>query len=164
MLVGVVVRLGRGAQSWWHSHIGLLVVEESAFLMLTGLPRCAAGNLVICYCCRRTTGRVTDMEGTFTHARSFNQALASWRVQRVTTMQRMFDSAKSFNQNIAAWSVAACYPCVCLLSCSWFLSLVSLSGFSFRLFFFCCACADWLCHGELRNLLPSEHGAFRRTV
>ena len=46
--------------------------------------------------------KVTDMEGMFDGARSFNQPLNDWNVSNVTNMNFMFQNARSFNQPLHA--------------------------------------------------------------
>ena len=46
--------------------------------------------------------KVTDMEGMFQGARSFNQPLNRWNVSKVMKMGWMFYEAESFNQTLHA--------------------------------------------------------------
>ena len=52
------------------------------------------------------TSKVTDMEGMFQYANSFNQPLNVWNVSNVEDMVGMFDNATSFNQPLNDWKVA----------------------------------------------------------
>ena len=45
---------------------------------------------------------VTNMEGMFFEATSFNQPLNKWNVSKVTSMSGMFYDAESFNQPLHA--------------------------------------------------------------
>ena len=49
---------------------------------------------------------VTDMEGMFGCANSFNQPLNNWNVSNVTNMEQMFQNARSFNQPLNKWNVS----------------------------------------------------------
>jgi surface protein len=51
------------------------------------------------------TSKVTNMEGMFKGAESFNQDISNWDTSKVTNMSYMFDNAKSFNQDISGWSI-----------------------------------------------------------
>ena len=48
---------------------------------------------------------VTDMEGMFGLALSFNQPLNNWNVSNVRNMRHMFLRAESFNQSLNNWDV-----------------------------------------------------------
>jgi len=48
---------------------------------------------------------VTDMSYMFEYATAFNQDISSWNVGSVTTMEKMFRDASAFNQNIGSWIV-----------------------------------------------------------
>lgn len=48
---------------------------------------------------------VTDMQGLFHSAVSFNQPIGKWNTQSVTRMNDMFNNAVSFNQPIGDWDV-----------------------------------------------------------
>ena len=50
---------------------------------------------------------VTNMEGMFEGATSFNQEIGDWEVNNVTDMRWMFDGATSFNQDIGEWDVSS---------------------------------------------------------
>lgn len=49
---------------------------------------------------------ITNMRFMFFVATSFNQDLSGWDVSNVTTMVAMFDSAASFNADISDWNVS----------------------------------------------------------
>ena len=50
--------------------------------------------------------KVTDMDGMFAAATSFNQPLNNWDVSNVTSMGGMFEGASSFNQPLNKWNVS----------------------------------------------------------
>ena len=50
--------------------------------------------------------KVTDMNKMFNTATRFNQDISAWDVSKVTNMTSMFYSAKSFNQDISTWDVS----------------------------------------------------------
>ena len=50
--------------------------------------------------------KVTNMEGMFDGASSFNQPLNNWDVSNVRYMNRMFYRAESFNQPLNNWNVS----------------------------------------------------------
>ena len=52
------------------------------------------------------TTLVTNMNGMFFLATSFNQNIDSWHVSNVTNMGSMFNSASAYNQNISSWNVS----------------------------------------------------------
>jgi len=52
------------------------------------------------------TSNVSDMEGMFYNADSFNQPIGNWNTSNVTSMKDMFYSAKSFNQPIGNWNIS----------------------------------------------------------
>ena len=52
------------------------------------------------------TSNVTDMEGMFWGARSFNQPLNNWDVSNVNVMEDMFNQAHSFNQPLDNWDTS----------------------------------------------------------
>jgi len=52
------------------------------------------------------TSLVTDMDGMFYYAESFNQDISSWDVSNVTDMGFMFRYAGAFNGNINNWDVS----------------------------------------------------------
>ncbi len=49
---------------------------------------------------------VTDMNGMFYSASTFNQDISSWDVGHVTDMSEMFSFASAFNQDIGSWDVS----------------------------------------------------------
>lgn len=64
------------------------------------------GNLVISALDNPDLSNVTDMEGMFAYAFSFNSDISGWNVSNITNMAAMFYGASSFNQNIGGWNVA----------------------------------------------------------
>ena len=50
---------------------------------------------------------VTDMSGMFADASAFNQPLNNWDVSNVTNMGGMFSNATSFNQDLSNWDVSS---------------------------------------------------------
>ena len=52
------------------------------------------------------TSMVTDMSDMFLGAASFNQPIDNWDTSRVTDMSAMFKGAKSFNQPIGSWNTS----------------------------------------------------------
>ena len=50
--------------------------------------------------------KVTNMEGMFEKATSFNQDISKWNVSNVEDMSGMFFGATSFNQDISKWNVS----------------------------------------------------------
>ena len=50
--------------------------------------------------------RVTNMDGMFEGAESFNEPIGNWKVSKVKDMSYMFGDAKSFNQPIGNWDVS----------------------------------------------------------
>ena len=55
---------------------------------------------------RAAVSNITDMEGLFGDATSFNQDISSWDVSNVTSMGAMFYGGNSFNQDISSWDVS----------------------------------------------------------
>ena len=53
------------------------------------------------------TSDVTNMEGVFYAASTFNQDISSWDVSNVTDMNRAFAQAASFNQDIGSWDMSS---------------------------------------------------------
>jgi len=53
------------------------------------------------------TCQITDMDGMFEGASSFNQDISNWNTGAVTDMELMFDGASSFNQDISSWNTGA---------------------------------------------------------
>ncbi|MCS3827539.1 surface protein [Salinibacter ruber] len=53
------------------------------------------------------TSTVTNMEGVFFNASSFNQDISTWDVSNVKNMSRMFWDANRFNQDIGSWDVSS---------------------------------------------------------
>ena len=51
-------------------------------------------------------GNVTNMNGVFTNASSFNSNLSAWDVSEVTNMANMFNNASSFNSDLSGWDVS----------------------------------------------------------
>jgi hypothetical protein len=51
------------------------------------------------------TSQVTNMDGLFTHAFSFNENINEWDVSHVTSMRGMFAYAVKFNQPLDRWDV-----------------------------------------------------------
>ena len=52
------------------------------------------------------TDNVTNMEGMFFHATTYNQDIGNWNTSNVTNMEAMFQQATAFNQNIGNWNTA----------------------------------------------------------
>ncbi|MDQ0568118.1 BspA family leucine-rich repeat surface protein [Mycoplasma yeatsii] len=52
------------------------------------------------------TSNVTEMSGMFWWATNFNQPIGNWNTSNVTDMSVMFDSAQSFNQDISNWNTS----------------------------------------------------------
>jgi surface protein len=52
------------------------------------------------------TSNVTNMSDLFASATSFNQDIGSWNTSNVTDMTSMFAGATSFNQNIGSWNTS----------------------------------------------------------
>ncbi|TRX54817.1 BspA family leucine-rich repeat surface protein [Fulvivirga sp. M361] len=50
---------------------------------------------------------VTDMEGMFSGASSFNGDLSRWDVSAVTNMRNMFAAATSFNGSVSTWNTSS---------------------------------------------------------
>ena len=50
--------------------------------------------------------KVTNMEGMFEGASTFNQDISGWDVSNVTNMVVMFAGASTFNQDISGWNVS----------------------------------------------------------
>ena len=50
--------------------------------------------------------RVTNMDGMFEDAESFNEPIGNWKVSKVKDMTYMFLAASSFNQPIGNWDVS----------------------------------------------------------
>jgi surface protein len=53
------------------------------------------------------TTSVTNMNGVFLGATSFNQPIGTWNTSSVTDMNGMFFNATSFNQSIGVWDVTS---------------------------------------------------------
>ena len=52
------------------------------------------------------TSKVSDMEGMFYNADSFNQPIGNWNTSNVTSMKDMFRYVRSFNQPIGNWDTS----------------------------------------------------------
>jgi surface protein len=52
------------------------------------------------------TSAVTNMQGMFSGASSFNQDISHWNTSQVTNMSSMFYDALSFNQNLSQWNTS----------------------------------------------------------
>jgi surface protein len=53
------------------------------------------------------TSGITDMEGLFKDATTFNQNISHWDTSSVTTMEQMFSFAENFNQDIGYWDTSS---------------------------------------------------------
>ena len=53
------------------------------------------------------TSNITDMNGMFENASSFNQPIGNWDTSKVTDMSNMFSGASSFNQPIDKWDTSS---------------------------------------------------------
>ena len=53
------------------------------------------------------TSQITDMQGMFYKAQTFNQSLNNWKVTKVTNMNDMFHFAYNFNQNLDKWKTSS---------------------------------------------------------
>jgi hypothetical protein len=65
-----------------------------------------ASNLVSVPAGTAGIANVTDMNGMFWKASSFNHDIGGWDVSKVTEMAAMFQGAPAFNQDIGGWDVS----------------------------------------------------------
>lgn len=53
------------------------------------------------------TSSVTNMNGMFYLASTFNEPIGSWVTSQVTTMERIFRNAATFHQLIGSWDTSS---------------------------------------------------------
>ncbi|MBM7557062.1 BspA family leucine-rich repeat surface protein [Halanaerobacter jeridensis] len=82
-------------------------VIDFGSLGLTSLSRAFEGANNLTEVPATVPSTVTDMEGMFREASSFNGDISGWDVSNVTDMEGMFRGASSFNRDLSGWDVSS---------------------------------------------------------